>query len=127
MLASQAPDYSDDSDLVIPEQAPIRVFTDDDGDVVINQHQWRESEDEVYISFRPEHAAVLCRAILKKAEVDLDIVERKVAAKDATASERQRRHREKLRDSHADNTVTVTAKLTNELDDTDERSSSVAS
>jgi len=48
--------------------------------------KWRESEDEVYISFRPEHAAVLCRAILKKAEVDLDIVERKVAAKDATAS-----------------------------------------
>ena len=29
MLASQGPDYSDDNSLVIPEQAPIRVFTDD--------------------------------------------------------------------------------------------------
>ena len=69
MLASQVPDYSDDTSLVIPEQAPIRVFTDDGGVVVINQHQWRESEDEVYILFRPEHAFALCRAILKEADV----------------------------------------------------------
>ena len=39
MLASQVPDYSDDTGLVIPEQAPIRVFTDDGGVVVINHHQ----------------------------------------------------------------------------------------
>src|SRR5258708_24898699 len=96
MLASQVPDYSDDTSLVIPEQAPIRVFTDDGGVVVINQHQWRESEDEVYILFRPEHAAALCRAILKEAGIDPDKRGPEVTVKDGTANERQRRRREKL-------------------------------
>jgi hypothetical protein len=108
MLASQVPDYSDDTSLVIPEQAPIRVFTDDGGVVVINQHQWRESEDEVYILFRPEHAFALCRAILKEAGYDPESVLCEVTAKDPHAAERQRRRRERLRDRHAQNSVTVT-------------------
>jgi hypothetical protein len=116
MLVSQVPDYSDDTSLVIPEQAPIRVFTDDGGVVVINQHQWRESEDEVYILFRPEHAFALCRAILKEAGFDPDSVLREVAVKDPHATERQRRHREKLRDCHGRPNVTVTAKPTSEVD-----------
>jgi hypothetical protein len=116
MLASQLPDYSDDTSLVIPEQAPIRVFTDDGGVVVINQHQWRESEDEVYILFRPEHAAALCRAILKEAGIDPETRGPEVRVKDGTANERQRRRREKLRDSHAHNSVTVTAELANDVD-----------
>lgn len=121
MLASQVPDYSDDTDLVIPEQAPIRVFTDDGGVVVINQHQWRESEDEVYILFRPEHAFGLCRAILKKAGFDPDSVLREVTAKDPHATERQRRRRKKLRDSHDQNIVAVTAKLANDADEHHQR------
>jgi hypothetical protein len=116
MLASQLPDYSDDTSLVIPEQAPIRVFTDDGGVVVINQHQWRESEDEVYILFRPEHAFALCRAILKEAGFDPDSVLREVTAKDPHAAERQRRRREKVRDSHGQDSVTVTAELANEVE-----------
>ncbi len=127
MLASQGPDYSDDNSLVIPEQAPIRVFTDDGGVVVINQHQWRESEDEVYILFRPEHAFTLCRAILKEAGFDPDSVLREVSVKDPHATERQRRHREKLRDSHGHQNVTVTEKLANDADEhTQEKGSATA-
>jgi hypothetical protein len=127
MLASQVPDYSDDDSLVIPEQAPIRVFTDDGGVIVINQHQWRESEDEVYILFRPEHAFALCRAILKEAGFEADSVLREVAVKDPHATERQRRRREKLRDRHDHDGVTVTAKLVNDADENhQERDSATA-
>jgi hypothetical protein len=113
-LAAQEPDYSDDTDLVIPEQPPIRVFTNHGGGVVINQHRWREDEDETYIFFRPEHAFALCRAILKEVGFEPDSVLREVTAKDPHAAERQRRHREKQRDCHGLLTVTVTD---NEVDE----------
>jgi hypothetical protein len=118
MLASQMPpDWSESPLLVIPEQAPICVFMDDDGAIVINQQQWRESDDEVFITVRPEHVRTLCKAILKEAGIDLDTEAREVGIKDATANERQRRHREKLRDGHAQNSVTVTTNLVNDPDE----------
>jgi hypothetical protein len=107
-------DDSDDSDVVVAEQAPISVYTNKAGAVVINQFQWQDGPVCVFVI--PHNAAALCRAILDEAEVDLVLAEREVTAKDATANERQRRHREKLRDSHAQNSVTVTANLPNDPD-----------
>jgi hypothetical protein len=126
MLASQVPDYSDDDDLVIPEQAPIRVFSDDTGAIAINQHQRRESEDEVYIVFRPEHAFALCGAILRAAGFDPDAVLRGVP-KDAGAKERQRRHRGALRDCHGQDNVTATANLAKDVDEPQKMGASTAS
>jgi len=118
MLASQMPpDWSESPLLAVPEQAPICVYIDDNGAIVINQQQWRESDDEVFITVRPEHVRTLCRAILKEAGIDLDAEAREVIVKDATANERQRRHREKLRDGHAQNSVTVTTNLVNDPDE----------
>jgi hypothetical protein len=53
---------------------------------------------------------------LEAAEVDADAIQNDVTVKDATAKERQRRHREKLRDCHGQQNVTVTAKPRSELD-----------
>jgi hypothetical protein len=118
MLASQMPpDWSDCSLLVVPEQAPICVYLDDHGAIVINQQQWRESEDEVFITVRPEYVRTLCRAILKEAGIDLDTEAHEISVKDATANERQRRHREKLRDGHTQRSVTVTTNLVNDPDE----------
>ncbi len=101
---------------VIPEQAPICVYIDDSGAIVINQQQWRESEDEVFITVRPEHVRTLCRAMFKEAGIDSDTESREVSVKDATASERQRRRRERLRDGHEQNSVTVTDQIANDVD-----------
>ncbi len=111
------PDWSDCPLLVIPEQAPICVFSEDKGAIVINQQHWRECEDEVFITFHAEHARTLCRAILKEAGIDPDTESREVSVKDATANERQRRRREKLRESHDQDSVTVTAEIANEVAD----------
>lgn len=117
---------ADPSDRVVSEQSEIFVSTDDDGDVIIHQYRWDEGDVLIFVC--PQNALAVSKAILKAAGIDPDATAREVIAERASANERQRRHREKLRDSHADNTVTVTAKLTNELDDTDhERSSSAAS
>ena len=61
----------------------------------------------VPIGFLSDHMEVL---------YDLDTEAREVGIKDATANERQRRHREKLRDGHAQNSVTVTTNLVNDPD-----------
>jgi len=117
VLASEMPpDWSDSPLLVIPEQAPICVYIDDSGAIVINQQQWRESEDEVFITVRPEHVRTLCRAMFKEAGIDSDTESREVSVKDATASERQRRRRERLRDGHEQNSVTVTDQIANDVD-----------
>src|SRR5260370_16456371 len=100
-------DDSDESDVVVVEQAPISVYTNQAGAVVINQFQWQDGPVCVFVI--PHNAAALCRAILDEAEVDLVLAEREVTAKDATANERQRRHREKLRDRHAQNSTTLPA------------------
>src|SRR5260370_28240066 len=112
------PDWSDCSLLVMPEQAPICLFTDDNGGIVITQQHWRECEDEVFITVRPENVRALCRAIFKEAGIDPDTEAREVGVKDATANERQRRHRDKLRDGRDQASVTVTAKLANDVDET---------
>ncbi len=119
-------DDSDESDVVVAEQAPISVYTNEAGAVVINQFQWQDGPVCVFVI--PHNAAALCRAILDAAEVDLVLAEREVTAKDATANERQRRRREKLRDSHAQASVTVTAKIANDAGEHhDERGSATAS
>lgn len=118
MLASQMPpDWSDDPLLVVHEQPPICLFSDDNGAIYINQQHWRDSEDEVFVIVRPEQALTLCRAILKEAGIDPDAVSREFGAKYVTANERQRRRREKLRDCHAQNSVTVTTNLVNDPDE----------
>ncbi len=101
------PDWSDCPLLVIPEQAPICVFSEDKGAIVINQQHWRECEDEVFITFHAEHARTLCRAILKEAGIDPDTESREVSVKDAT----------ELRESHDQDSVTVTAEIANEVAD----------
>ena len=99
----------------IAEQAPISVYLGEGGDVVISQFRW--PDDPVCVFVLPQNAVVLCRAILDAAEVDLIIsAEREATPKDATANERQRRHREKLRDRHGQHNVTVTPKPTTEVD-----------
>lgn len=101
--------------VVVAEQAPISVYTDEEGDVVISQIRWPDDPVEVFVT--PHNTEALCRAMLDAAEVDLIIsAEREATPKDATANERQRRHREKLRDRHGQQNVTVTAKPTTEVD-----------
>jgi hypothetical protein len=116
-LASEMPpDWSDSPLLVIPEQAPICVYTDDKGAIVINQQQWRECEDEVFVTVRPELVRALCKAMFKEAGIDPDAEACEVSVKDATANERQRRRRERLRDGHDQNSVTVTGQIANDVD-----------
>ena len=116
MSAFQERIVSDPSELAVSEQSPIYVSSDGDGDVVIHQYRW--DEGDVLIFLCPHNAAALCRAILKAAEFDAEAVEREINVKDATATERQRRHRQKLRDSHGQDNVTVTAKVVNDVDET---------
>jgi hypothetical protein len=105
---------AEDSDVVVAEQAPISVYTNEAGAVVINQFQWRDGPVCVFVM--PHNVEALCRAMIDAAEVDLIIsAEHEVTTKDATANERQRRHREKLRDRHGRQNVTVTAKPTSEV------------
>jgi hypothetical protein len=105
---------AEDSDVVVAEQAPISVYTNEAGAVVINQFQWRDGPVCVFVL--PHNVEALCRAMIDAAEVDLIIsAEHEVTTKDATANERQRRHREKLRDRHGRQNVTVTAKPTSEV------------
>jgi len=115
--------YWEASAVVIPEQAPISVYRNEAGGVVISQYQW--PDDPVFVFVLPHNAEALCRAILDAAEVDLIIsAEHEVTAKDPTANDRQRRHRAKLRDSHGQQNVTVTANRTDEIDgDHEERGS----
>jgi hypothetical protein len=104
-------DDSEDSDVVVAEQAPISVYPNEAGTIVINQFQWRDGPVCVFVT--PHNVEALCRAMLDAAELDLVIsVECEVTAKDSTANERQRRHREKLRDRHGQRNVTVTGKRT---------------
>jgi hypothetical protein len=116
LASGMPPDWSDCSLLVVPEQAPICVYLDDSGAIVINQQKWRESDDEVFILVRPEHVRILCSALLKEAGIDPDFDAREVGVKDATATERQRRRRERLRDGHDQNSVTVTGQIANDVD-----------
>lgn len=111
------PQYFEDpvSGTAVPGQAPIDVFADEDGAVVLHQFQWREGE--VFMAFRPEFAFALCRAILEEAGFDPDTVLREVAVKDAHAAERQRRRREKMRDRHGPEAVTVTANPAHDIDE----------
>jgi hypothetical protein len=107
--------YWEASAVVIAKQAPISVYRNETGDVVISQYQWPDDPECVFVL--PQNTEALCRAILDAAEVDLIIsAEREATPKDATANERQRRHREKLRDRHGQQSVTVTAKPTTEVD-----------
>jgi len=125
LASGMPPDWSDCPLLVVPEQAPIRVYLDDEsGAVVINQQKWRESDDEVFIIVRSEHVRTLCRAIFKEAGIDPDIDAREVSVKDATANERQRRRRERLRDGHGQNSVTVTDQIANDVDGPHQESAS---
>ena len=88
---------------VVQEQSEIFVSSDEDGDVVIRQYRWDEGDVSIFVC--PQNVPALVRAILNAAGLDPDVIN----PKDATASERQRRHRKKLRDSHANDSVTVTA------------------
>jgi hypothetical protein len=124
LASGMPPDWSDCSLLVVPEQAPICVYLDESGAVVINQQKWRESDDEVFIIVRPEHVRTLCRAIFKEAGIDPDVDAREVSVKDATANERQRRRRERLRDGHDQNSVTVTGQIANDVDGPHQESAS---
>jgi hypothetical protein len=114
MSGPQYFDNPDDSDVVIPEQPPISVYTNEAGAIVIKQFQWEEGD--VFVFVLPHNAVALCKGILEAAEVDADAIQNDVTVKDATAKERQRRHREKLRDCHAQKSVTVTAELANDAD-----------
>jgi hypothetical protein len=115
LVAPMPPDWADYPTLVVHEQSPICVYSDDHGAIHINQQQWREAEDEVVIIVRPEQALTLCRAILNEAGIDPGTASREFSVKDVTANERQRRRREKLRDRHGEATVTVTANLASDV------------
>ena len=81
-------------------------------------HQVSHDDGDVLIFICPDNAPTLCRAILKAAGLDPDSASCTVTAKDPTANDRQRRHREKLRDSHGRLNVTVTAEPTCEVEET---------
>jgi hypothetical protein len=107
-------DFDDAWDLAVAEQPPIWVYTNEADAIVIKQYQCEEGN--VFIFVRPHNAMALCRKVLEAAEIDPDVVLRDVP-KDVSARERQRRHRERLRDSHGQDNVTVTAKLANDVDE----------
>jgi hypothetical protein len=100
----------------VSEQFATYVFTNKHDDVVI--HQVSHDDGDVLIFICPDNAPTLCRAILKAAGLDPDSASCTVTAKDPTANDRQRRHREKLRDSHGRLNVTVTAEPTCEVEET---------
>jgi hypothetical protein len=117
MSAFQERIVSDPSDLVISQQSEIFVSTDDDGDVVIHQYRWDEGDVLIFVC--QQNAQTLCNAILKAAGFDPDSVLR--TAKDPHAAERQRRHREKARDCHGQDGVTVTAKAASDVNEHNEQ------
>ncbi|XIA63227.1 hypothetical protein ACFIOY_29030 [Bradyrhizobium sp. TZ2] len=106
MSMFQEPIASDPSDLVVSEQSRIFVSTDGDGDVVIHQYCRDRGDSLIYVC--PQNALALSRAILKAAGVSSDATTGELTAKRTAANERQRRHREKLRDCHGQKNVTVT-------------------
>jgi hypothetical protein len=68
-------DWKDvESDVVVPEQSKIAVFTNDCGNVVIREAgQYCVSED-MWIVFHPRDARRIAEAILEKAGADMAIV-----------------------------------------------------
>jgi hypothetical protein len=114
MSASHPIEGLDPLDCVVHAQAPIEVYTDESDAVVVKQFDWRDGY--IVISFRPEHVFALCRALLEEAGVDADSALREGSPKDPTAAERQRRRRERMRNSHDQVTASVTAELENVVD-----------
>ncbi|NEU96952.1 hypothetical protein [Bradyrhizobium uaiense] len=106
-MSSYQEEGPDISDAVIPDQDAIAVYKNDQGDIAIKQFRWPDEDGSIFV--RPEYAFAFCRAVLEKAGFDPDLLLRETKAKDVTANERQRRHREKLRDGHGKDSVIVTA------------------
>jgi hypothetical protein len=114
MSAFQEHSFPGPSDLVVSLQWRTWVSVHEDGDVVI--HQDSRDDGDVFVFISPQNVPALSKALLKAAGLDSDATARELTAKRATANERQRRHRERLRDSHGQDNVTVTANPTSEVD-----------
>jgi len=94
------PDFDwNDGDVVIPNQQPIAVYTNGDGDIVIRQDgDWYRKEDP-WIVIRPENARRLVEAILALSLAEPEQASRLALPAPLTAAERQRKRRDKQRDS----------------------------
>lgn len=104
-------------DVVVPEQAAIAVYLNPRGDVVIRQQAQYHPDEDTWIVVAPDRAQAVADAIVEAARLavyhpeDDELAppaERTAAVpKDPTAAERQRRYRERHRNSHgADRDVT---------------------
>lgn len=95
------------ADIDIAHQAPIAVYTNADGDVVIRQDGDYYRKDDACIVVRPENARRLVDAILELAAPMEPAPLALSAPADRTAAERQRRCRERKRhDQRVTATVT---------------------
>jgi len=112
MSAVQKPIESYPPELVVAEQSRILIYTDENGDVVI--HQYCRDEGDVVILVCPQNALSLVRGILKAAGFDAGAIKTEINVKDPTATERQRRHRDNVRDRNGEASVTVTTKVAND-------------
>ncbi|MEY9360927.1 hypothetical protein ABH994_003648 [Bradyrhizobium yuanmingense] len=118
----------DDGCLVVPyqpEQNKTAVYTNGYGDIVLRQKTpgaWKDDYDKL-VSFRPEHAEAIIRAIIDEVGLPYTLVAESGDSsgatvrkfKDVTATERQRRRRAKLRERRdpnrdkSDDVTSVTA------------------
>jgi len=99
--------YGDNAgDVVVREQASIAVYSNPNSEVVIRRKADWDEDGDVWIVVAPDRARALCESIMRVAAdllgevTTLQISPPKPNGRDRTAAERQRRHRDKLRDSH---------------------------
>lgn len=111
-------DYDwDDGDTIVPAQGAIAVYENLRGNVVVRE-QVPYPEDDKCIVFLPQYAELIVRRIIEVAglpfalvPIGTPVIGSSSNAKDATAAERQRRRRSKLRDdrdSERDDAQTIT-------------------
>jgi hypothetical protein len=110
-------DWSNEDDLAVREQMATALYFNEGGDVVVRQRDFYE-EDGIIVLTR-DSARNLALALLRLVDAEESVptalaspkgvsgpIRAMAPPKDPTAATRQRRHRDKHRDSHAE---TVTA------------------
>lgn len=104
MIACSDFDWTGSGSIAVAEQLAIAIYPNPKGVVVVRQERaWDEDSDTV-IFVNPDHARAVAAAILEAAGLEPDVVIAGLLAPpatppvaDPTAAERQRRHRQRLK------------------------------
>ena len=106
-------DWSQETELAVRQQMATTIYFNESGDVVVRQREYFDDGDAIVI-LTLDNAVKLAHAMLRLVDAEAEVPASTAAPKDPTATQRQRRHRDKHRDSSAQT-------VTSERDSTDQQ------